>query len=1349
VTPQGVRAPLPLVGLPLVGLPLGAPPSAAQGWDGAPGDQEDEDDGEEMGAWRAPRRRLEQESWRSENTQDQHSRVDSWRAENREDPSQEEQPEDAGSTWNEDSRRDHQLQQQPQEPQEPQQGQELHPRQEFHQSQEAQPRQEQVQEVLRLPEALWSSTDVVRALCFQRPRRFLLATENELMRLLRAPQGAVLRMPALAPHYRCLLHALCLRFHMGDEESKTVPPEILISTTSTSLAPVLPLAALVPHTWAGSSPSSWEQGRSDPWMKGGAKSLTPCPGLRIPAACDLTAFAPGTSSGAATDGDIVAAKAAASTGAVGVLQHEMRLMPGNWEFLEPPWPVNDQSRDGGGFVVTFSAEEALAGGGVAVALCEAGGGAREPLQQLLARVHGQSGHFQRRQGAGNFHVLLVEPAPAVAGQEGLRWSLRFGGSEGACEGRWQDSRTLLCAHSSSPSRSSSSSTFWVATYADPDGHGVLVEAGVDRFPWRRVFRAKAQYGSGNYPPLRQVAMAGLSTTHGMHLSALSLETCVCPDLASRDHVVQLTCVSNRGGAAERSPWWMQPGRQGLVAVIDGLAVCESPDAAYALQNRAATAGGGGWEATTLAQSPLDDDASESSASVQRRRATTVAALGQQAALELGLHEWVLAGSADGLATGLPFSISQASTTVIVRGEAQILPAAPMYQAPARSLPPPPATAPPTPPVHQQTLLQQLQQPHQTPQAPQQTNQLQQFQQLQHQLQQQNQQQQQPLSTAPFQKLSASAASFNPDAPSFNPEAPAFNPDAPAFNPGASSANTAVQLQQQQPPSPSSWNPGLSVTAAVFTPGSGAAATASAPDLSYGPVATGGAAGSGGGEMEYGYPEGGYAEGYEGYTEGQEGYYAGGDYGYEGQQYQTELSSDAAMFVPGAGQGDGCGSSQLSASAQEFAPGGAADYGQTGSYDDQYWGEGGGYGTSDNMNGRPGQQQGAWAADGSWEGKGASANAAGKGWSEGKGWQSDVQGNSWDAETGQQLGAKGKGWEGGSMGGGGEGGSQRWDGGPMGKGGEGGGGPKGKGWESGPKGKGGWEGGPKGKGWEGGPKGKYWESAQKGKGLENGKSKGKAIGKDWEGKGPQAKGWQGEAGAKGKSSSRNDWQAEAPSKGREKDWEADGDGHRKGGGGKKSGADDWDDRQGWSGKGRASDGRNDDNNANSNGKWENRGWKDEKWEDKDAWKWKDEWKTQWRGDAGKGGGDSAGKGGGGKERGDKWKQREDDRREDRWSAQGTGTSGSTGKGNGAKGGGKASTAERPPMRRRNEREAASESDGESSSQASASDGSNSDAGGRGGKGQGLSFSCFWLFEASPFWQVSVFFLWCLQWENSAP
>lgn len=74
------------------------------------------------------------------------------------------------------------------------------------------------------------------------------------------------------------------------------------------------------------------------------------------------------------------------------------------------------------------------------------------------------------------------------------------------------------------------------------------------FPWGKIFRARVQRCGA----LRKVAVGALGRGQSTHLSAVSLESSICPDLAGREHVVKLSRNGKKGGAAERSPWWLQP-----------------------------------------------------------------------------------------------------------------------------------------------------------------------------------------------------------------------------------------------------------------------------------------------------------------------------------------------------------------------------------------------------------------------------------------------------------------------------------------------------------------------------------------------------------------------------------------------------------------------------------------------------------------------------------------------------------------------------------------------------------------------------------------------------------------------
>eukprot|EP00930_Biecheleria_cincta_P065252 TRINITY_DN5097_c0_g1_i3.p1 TRINITY_DN5097_c0_g1~~TRINITY_DN5097_c0_g1_i3.p1 ORF type:complete len:1829 (-),score=310.82 TRINITY_DN5097_c0_g1_i3:410-5896(-) len=569
---------------------------------------------------------------------------------------------------------------------------------------------------LLLPEALWSRTDIVRALCFRRPRQFLFSIEAELTRLLQAPEGAVLRLPALAPHYHRLLQKMCKRFRVKEEVDGM---QTLVSTTATSLAPLLPLAAFVPRSWAGQDPSSWQDRFCDWCSTCGKSSLTPCPGLKIPPGCDFSDFGPGTM------GDDVRNLQGFGSSCNAFSQQELQqlqdhhdrlqLLPGQWRFMETP-----SSDDDDGIVVTFSLDSRFIGGGVGVVLCDQSRAAQQPLQRLLNGFHSEQNQSGVKQGS--FFVLLVQPSCREPAELGLtHWCLRLGSGVQAMDGQWIDSRTVAYQdqqQSVPGSRSSSSSTFWFAIYPARTKHpetlgspddGMLVEAGLGRFPWGRVFRTRVQNRSSI--PLRTPALAALGRDQITHLHAVTIESGICPDRASRDHVVKLATSSDRGTMAEPLPRWLQQSQHGVVAMLGGLAVCESLEAAALLHRKATqnVAGAGIWTAHTLAHDSIEEAFFSAPGKTgvlrHRRRAQAVKLLGRQMAMELALDDW--------------FAIEAEIPEPL---------ATPIKSCKKPTLPAPPTSAPPPPPTRQQQQQQQqdghrLQQPqHQLPHQDQQLQQ---------------------------------------------------------------------------------------------------------------------------------------------------------------------------------------------------------------------------------------------------------------------------------------------------------------------------------------------------------------------------------------------------------------------------------------------------------------------------------------------------------------------------------------------------------------------------------------------------------------------------------------------------
>lgn len=97
-------------------------------------------------------------------------------------------------------------------------------------------------------------------------QEFLSNIDGELRRLLRAPPGAMLNLPPLAPTFRALLDIASARYHMNVADAHSSGRgEVNINATA--------------ETWS-------MEDLSTP-----GKSLTHCPGLRIWPTCDLTPYA--------------------------------------------------------------------------------------------------------------------------------------------------------------------------------------------------------------------------------------------------------------------------------------------------------------------------------------------------------------------------------------------------------------------------------------------------------------------------------------------------------------------------------------------------------------------------------------------------------------------------------------------------------------------------------------------------------------------------------------------------------------------------------------------------------------------------------------------------------------------------------------------------------------------------------------------------------------------------------------------------------------------------------------------------------------------------------------------------
>lgn len=126
-----------------------------------------------------------------------------------------------------------------------------------------------------------------------------------------------------------------------------------------------------------------------------------------------------------------------------------------------------------------------------------------------------------------------------------------------------------------------------------------------------------------------------------------------------------------------------------MALFDGLAICESADAALRLQRTAEECSNGLWQAKTLATASIEEVGGQyGNCGLQReQRAMCLAGLGRQSAIDLALDEWA--------------AVSEASKKAL-------LPEPPSFAPPAPPVPPPPPasqqphyptpTPPPPPPI---------------------------------------------------------------------------------------------------------------------------------------------------------------------------------------------------------------------------------------------------------------------------------------------------------------------------------------------------------------------------------------------------------------------------------------------------------------------------------------------------------------------------------------------------------------------------------------------------------------------------------------------------------------------------
>lgn len=453
--------------------------------------------------------------------------------------------------------------------------------------------------------------DLVRALCFRRQRAFLLSLESELVRLLDAPRGAVLRLPRLAPKYDALLRAACERFQIQVEEASLSDENgVGLVATAESHVP-LPIEALVPGTWEGVAPSSWLNTRPS-----SSVAVQPYLEVDMQPEHDFRLHGHGIIAG---DSDLAPVAEPLPDGGPWL------QLAGAWE-IEGAWCLGDVSADGGG-VLSFDLDpERLPFDHLGVALAISGG---------PSIGHGDEEAGELSHGVDTF-MALFHPIAAER-----CWMVEFGSAlQLAADGAETHQRVpwLPCAGGVEPQ---GSGALWVAVRAGTEGD-TQVDMGVGRFPWGRITAARVPVGKPSACHAEIAMSRSRQESSSLLRSPALVEVGVCDDLASRDHVVHLSWPSTLWPAPKA------PSHEAVVVLPRGrgraVGICATPAAATVFQERA---GKEGWVAWCLAGASLDNlpDQAERLDAVLQSRADLVAGSCWEAVNDLGLG-WAFQHAAD-------------------------------------------------------------------------------------------------------------------------------------------------------------------------------------------------------------------------------------------------------------------------------------------------------------------------------------------------------------------------------------------------------------------------------------------------------------------------------------------------------------------------------------------------------------------------------------------------------------------------------------------------------------------------------------------------------------------------------
>jgi len=447
-----------------------------------------------------------------------------------------------------------------------------------------------------------------------------VALEAEIVRLLEAPRGATLRFPALQPQFRKLLHAVCSRFNVQDEDrdGNLCKPVIKVSANAASTLP-MPIQAFVPGTWAGASASSLCTARElVPVKMKGYMEMETQPGH------DFQKYS------------------------ICSPRDARRDMDGSYytpHRLGVDWELVFRSANADGVVITAQVDMTPSCSGVAIALCSQSGEAKlaAPAYKLLAQD--LSGENCTLSGEGPYIVLVHR----LADQQ--QWQVECGLPSQLFTPESLKSQIM---HKSSGMHF----TLWIS--ASEVEHGVIeVAAGIDCFPWQKLLSVQVRSAM---PRFAYIATAGNrddsatspSSAAAAFLRTLCVEEGLCADKASREHIVFLrghaeyTDTSSMLKELTEACPSVLPWKPGVA-----IALCQTPAQALELSRRATR---DGWKAFTLATAHIDKPRTalgeypegKALKDLLSSRAKVLHAAGVQIALELGLTEWVKDPDREGL-----------------------------------------------------------------------------------------------------------------------------------------------------------------------------------------------------------------------------------------------------------------------------------------------------------------------------------------------------------------------------------------------------------------------------------------------------------------------------------------------------------------------------------------------------------------------------------------------------------------------------------------------------------------------------------------------------------------------------